>query len=353
MATADVTILGGGIFGLAIAYACAKRSAKVRVVEKRQVGSGSSGGVVGALTPHAPNNWNQKKQFQLDSLLMAESWWQEVSRLGGIDAQYARVGRIQPIPNDRALELALRRREDAHEYWKGKAEWRILDRLDLAPWHPESATGKFVFDTLSARLQPEKAVAALAAAVRGLGGEIAENCDETPDTGIVVHATGHEGLFALSEEYGREIGIGEKGQALLLDLHACGMPQIFGDGLHIVPHEDGTSAVGSTSEREFHSGTTTDGKLAELHSRAVRLLPAAGTAKVIRRWAGIRPRSSSRAPMLGRHPLKRDAFVANGGFKIGFGIAPLVGETMADLVLYGNDGVPDSFRPPELELIPR
>jgi glycine/D-amino acid oxidase-like deaminating enzyme len=36
--------------------------------------------------------------------------------------------------------------------------------------------------------------------------------------------------------------------------------------------------------------------------------------------------------------------VANGGFKIGFGMAPKVAEVMADLVLEGREGVPQGFR---------
>jgi glycine oxidase len=37
-------------------------------------------------------------------------------------------------------------------------------------------------------------------------------------------------------------------------------------------------------------------------------------------------------------------FIANGGFKIGFGVAPKVAEVMADLVLDGVDRVPVAFR---------
>jgi glycine/D-amino acid oxidase-like deaminating enzyme len=36
--------------------------------------------------------------------------------------------------------------------------------------------------------------------------------------------------------------------------------------------------------------------------------------------------------------------VANGGFKTGFGLAPLVAQMTADLVLEGRDGVPDWAR---------
>jgi glycine/D-amino acid oxidase-like deaminating enzyme len=38
--------------------------------------------------------------------------------------------------------------------------------------------------------------------------------------------------------------------------------------------------------------------------------------------------------------------VANGGFKIGFGMAPKVAQVMADLVLEGRDRVPEGFRLP-------
>ncbi|MEO5615955.1 MAG: FAD-dependent oxidoreductase, partial [Cypionkella sp.] len=37
-------------------------------------------------------------------------------------------------------------------------------------------------------------------------------------------------------------------------------------------------------------------------------------------------------------------FVANGGFKIGFGMAPKVAEVMVDLVLEGRDAIPEGFR---------
>ncbi|MCE8471093.1 FAD-dependent oxidoreductase, partial [Rhodovulum sulfidophilum] len=37
-------------------------------------------------------------------------------------------------------------------------------------------------------------------------------------------------------------------------------------------------------------------------------------------------------------------FVANGGFKIGIGLAPKVGELMAALVLEGRDDIPEGFR---------
>ena len=67
-------------------------------------------------------------------------------------------------------------------------------------------------------------------------------------------------------------------------------------------------------------------------------------AEVTDRWAGIRPKTSSRAPLLGAWPGRPGHFIANGGFKIGFGMAPKVAEVIADLVLHDRDTIPSDFR---------
>lgn len=165
-----------------------------------------------------------------------------------------------------------------------------------------------------------------------------------PAEGAVIWATGHEGLADLSAAFGRSMGGGVKGQSLALAHDARALPQLFVDGVHIVPHADGTVAIGSTSERVFDAPDTVDAQLDELHAKAVAACPVLEGAPVVTRWAGVRPRAKSRAPMLGAWPGRPGHFVANGGFKIGFGLAPKVAEVMADLVLEGRDAIPDSFR---------
>jgi glycine oxidase len=107
---------------------------------------------------------------------------------------------------------------------------------------------------------------------------------------------------------------------------------------------DGTVAIGSTSEREYDDASSTDAQLDDVVARARDMVPALRDAPVIDRWAGVRPRSRSRAPMLGAWPDRAGHFIANGGFKIGFGMAPKVAQVMADLLLDGHDAVPDGFR---------
>ncbi|MGP3696982.1 NAD(P)/FAD-dependent oxidoreductase [Rhodobacter sp. NSM] len=340
MATPDLTVRGGGIFGLSVAWAAARRGAKVRLIERERIGAGSSGGLVGALSPHVPEQWNDKKAFQFESLAMGEDWWSEVEEASGLSAGYARLGRFQPLADDRAVEHARARAEEARTLWQGRFTWQVVPAE--GEFVPESPTGLMIHDTLTARVHPRLALAALVAAIRARGGEVL--IGEGEEAGPVVWATGTAGLEALSEDLGKPVGNGVKGQAMIVGLDARDRPQVFATGLLIVPHADGTTAVGSTAEKEWTAPDTTDAQLEDVHARALALCPWLQGAPVLTRWAGLRPRARSLAPMLGEWPGRPGHFLANGGFKIGFGMAPKVGEVMADLLLDGRDGIPEGFR---------
>ncbi|MDE4132655.1 FAD-dependent oxidoreductase [Phaeobacter sp. QD34_3] len=343
--TADITVRGAGIFGLSIAWACARRGAKVQVIDPFGPGAGSSGGLVGALAPHVPENWNPKKQFQFESLLRAEGFWAEVEQAGGVSPGYGRTGRLQPINDARTLELARQREATAAELWRTEAgpqaEWKVRPAEAFGDWAPPSATGLVIHDTLSARMHPRRACAALVAALKAQGVPILSDGD---DQGQVVHASGYAGLQDLNRLLGKPIGSGVKGQAALLRHDAGEVPQLYADSLHIIPHADGTVAIGSTSEREFDDAGSTDEQLDDILTRARAALPLLQQAQVIERWAGVRPRAKSRAPMLGAWPDRPGHFIANGGFKIGFGMAPKVAEVMTDLLLEQTDSIPHGFR---------
>lgn len=338
----DVTIMGAGVFGLALAYACARRGARVHLMDQRGPGAGSSGGIVGALAPHVPENWNAKKAFQFDALMRAQDFWRSVATLSGQDTGYARLGRVQPVP-DGKLDLAHAREAGAAALWQGAAQWRVLPSSSAPGLTVTAPSGWVVHDTLTARVHPRRACGALLAAFQGLGGHFTLGAQPQADA-PVVWATGHEGLADLSRDLGRAVGSGVKGQAALLAYRAPDAPQIFADGLHIVPHGDGTIAVGSTSEREFDAPDTVDAQCDMLVARARAVCPALADAPVVDRWAGVRPRASTRAPLMGVWPGKPGQFMFNGGFKIGFAMAPVLAEVMADLVLDGVDRIPAEFR---------
>ncbi|WP_312530749.1 FAD-dependent oxidoreductase [Paracoccus sp. (in: a-proteobacteria)] len=333
-----ITVAGAGIFGLSCAWEIVKRGGKVRVIELAEIGAGSSGGTVGALAPHAPENWNEKKQVQLEALIAAKDWWHEIEDLSGLPSGYGRTGRLQPLAAS-ALERIEQRIEGAKTHWPDWAVMRVLRGDEVQRFGlliPASADGLWLYDNLTARLHPRLALYALSAALRAKGVEILEHTRPDPDM-PAIWATGVAGLAPFG-------GNGVKGQSALLRFDAADAPQVFADALHLVPHCDGTIGIGSTSEREFMD-LNTDEQLDGLIAKAQMICPVLAGAEVVDRWAGIRPRAKSRAPVLGAWPGRPGHYVANGGFKIGFGMAPAVGAMMAELLIHGRDLIPDGFRP--------
>ena len=338
----SVTIIGGGIFGLSCAWEMTRRGARVRLIEARRIGAGSSGGHVGALAPHAPENWNPKKAFQLDSLLMASGFWAGVEEAANLPTGYGRTGRLQPVADAAAADRLADRIAAAAQRWPEDCAMRLTD-APVGALVPDSPSGLWLFDGLTARLAPRAAGAALAQAIRNRGGEIVEGQAPGDPAGPVLRTTGTEGLADLSRDLGQPIGKGVKGQSALLRYAAPDAPQIFAEALHIVPHADGTVAVGSTSENVYDH-LDPDDQIDGLIAKARAICPQLRDAPVIDRWAGARPRARSRAPILGSWPGRPGHYVANGGFKIGFGMAPKIAQVMADLILDGQDAIPDGFR---------
>ncbi|WP_284154731.1 NAD(P)/FAD-dependent oxidoreductase [Algicella marina] len=352
----DVIIVGAGIFGLSVAFALLQRGMAVVVLEARQIGAGASGGIVGALSPHAPERWNEKKEFQLKSLFFQQNFWREVQQASNMETTYARTGRLLPLPTLAARELAIERSRGAAEHWQGRADWQLVDTADgwLAS---EIMSCGCVRETLSARLFPSEAIESLAAAVRALGGEIVEETAvETIENGRVysssadfqassiVVAAGVAGFDLLKPLVGSAPGSGVKGQAALLAAPATGRePLLFYDGVYIVPHGDNRVAVGSTSENRFDDAGNTDERLDSVIDTAQSLCPKLRAAKVLTRWAGVRPKARKRDPMLGPVPGHSHVFVALGGFKIGFGIAPFAGKILADMIAGRSCDLPRSF----------
>ncbi|MGR3485589.1 MAG: NAD(P)/FAD-dependent oxidoreductase [Paracoccaceae bacterium] len=335
----DVTVRGAGVMGLSVAFACARRGMGVQVIDPFGIAAGASGGVVGALSPHLPETWTETKAFQRDALADAPRWWAEVARIGGEDPGYARTGRLIALADAAAVERARDRAAGAAEHWPQGCGWQVVRAADM---HPPlvPATEWVVREGFSARLHPARATRALAAAVRALGGRIVA---EGHEAGIHIEATGYAGLDSLSAWRGRLVGAGIKGQGATLDYSAPDAPQIQVDGLHVVPHADGTTGIGSTTERTWDAPGCDD-LLEDVLDRIRAHVPALARAPVLRRWSGIRPRARTRAPMLGPHPM-RDGWIANGGFKIGFAMAPLMAERLAAILSGKDAAIPGAFAP--------
>ncbi len=339
----DVAIIGAGIFGLSAAWALQMRGCNVTVYDGGTIGSGSSGGLVGALAPHMPEKWNPKKAFQFAALTSAQSFWDEIESISGLSSGYARIGRALPLRSERLRNQALVRAQEVPLLWKGAAKWDVVDSVDgCAP----SSHG-WVIETLSARLNPRQAVAALASALTQQGVYVRENStidpDQLPHADHVVIAAG-AASSAFTPDFPAEFWSAVKGQSALLDvaLSDC-MPIVFEGGVYVVPHGRHGVAIGSTVEHEWDDPTSTDDQLHTVIERAALLVPALEGAAIKDAWAGIRPRARLPDPVVGQVPGSERHWLLAGGFKIGMGIGPHMGETLAKLICGEQVEVPPSF----------
>lgn len=361
----DLIIIGGGIVGLWSAYFAAKRGIKTVLVEEHGIAAGASGGLLGALMPHTPDRWNAKKQFQFDALTQLPSLVDELEDRTGQQVGYRRVGRLAPLLKEHHVKDVAARTAGAQQFWRTDAGHFEMEHLDAGPaahWPTADAMPFGVAaDNLSARLSPRKLIMALAGALHGSidmrFGTRAAFLGERQVTlgdGSVVHGDKilvSAGLasFDMLRPYAPTIsGRGVKGQAAILGTQLDpNLPIIYADGTYLIVHDDGTTAVGSTSERVFSAGRETDHLLDEVIDKARALSPLIKDAPVIERWAGVRPQAQGRDPLVGALPEKDWLYVATGGFKISFGIAHLMAQSVLGGVCADQTApeIPDSFQP--------
>lgn len=351
----DVLVVGAGIFGLCVALACARRGRSVIVAEAGdRPGAGSSGGVLGALSPYGPDRWSEQAAFQFAALTAAEDFWADVARRSGVDPGYARLGRLLPLATPEARALAETRAAAAAEHWNGTARWQIVPPDHAPGWlSPEAAPEGAVHETLSARIAPRQAIAALAEALKAMGAEIRTGAPvRALEPGTVRLNGGRLRARTVILASGSDLrklvpGLpvtAVKGQAARIAVTApTGAAMLYADGIYAVPQSDGTVAVGSTNETIWDDPTATDGWLDAVLARARSMCPLLATGTVVERWAGLRPRGARPDPMLGPLPGAEGVYVAGGGFKIGFALAPEIGRIMADMVDGEEVALPHGF----------
>ncbi|MEM7422276.1 MAG: FAD-dependent oxidoreductase [Pseudomonadota bacterium] len=358
MSVPDVLVVGAGVFGLSIALAARRAGLCVRVLEASHPGAGASGGIVGALTPHAPSRWRPMMAFQFRALLSMSDHVERLERETGLRVGYRRSGRVTPLVSEKSRAAAERDVEASPRKWGDAARFEILDAVpsELAGWiQPEAAPFGVVRDTVSARIDPRAYIRALAAAV---GDDLICGARATwfdPETARVESSAGTfcadnlvlaggASAWPLIRNRREDLaGSAVKGQAALVAADAVHLPVLYQDGLYVIPHSGGRIAVGSTSEKIFDRAEETDERLDALLDRARTMCPALATAAVTERWAGVRPKPPGREPLVGPWPAAPRTWLATGGFKISFGIAHAV----ADAVVAGIAGCPAPIPLPE------
>eukprot|EP00584_Thalassiosira_punctigera_P007680 CAMPEP_0172529046 /NCGR_PEP_ID=MMETSP1067-20121228/3227_1 /TAXON_ID=265564 ORGANISM="Thalassiosira punctigera, Strain Tpunct2005C2" /NCGR_SAMPLE_ID=MMETSP1067 /ASSEMBLY_ACC=CAM_ASM_000444 /LENGTH=595 /DNA_ID=CAMNT_0013313035 /DNA_START=226 /DNA_END=2010 /DNA_ORIENTATION=- len=112
---------------------------------------------------------------------------------------------------------------------------------------------------------------------------------------------------------------------------------LFAQDTYIVPKADGRIIVGATVEPgKFDSDVTPSGMMHCL-SEATRLIPSLGELPIEESWAGLRPTTPDKCPILGKTEQWENVFIAGGYWRNGVLLAPKTGQLIGDLIVNNGD----------------
>jgi len=131
-----------------------------------------------------------------------------------------------------------------------------------------------------------------------------------------------------------------KGQSFSLRMDANSPPilsrVLFAQDTYIVPKADGRIIVGATVEPGTYDGSITPSGMLHCMSEAIRLVPALADLPIEEQWAGLRPTTPDKCPLLGGTEQWDNVYLAGGYWRNGVLLAPKTGQLVGDLIV--NDG---------------
>uniref|UniRef100_A0A7S3Q2W1 FAD dependent oxidoreductase domain-containing protein n=1 Tax=Chaetoceros debilis TaxID=122233 RepID=A0A7S3Q2W1_9STRA len=136
-----------------------------------------------------------------------------------------------------------------------------------------------------------------------------------------------------------------KGQSFSVRMPADTEPVLsrvlFAQDTYIVPKVDGRIVIGATVEAGSFDPNVTPAGLMHCMSNALQLVPGLGDLPVEETWAGLRPTTPDKGPILGRTKWD-NLFIAGGYWRNGVLLAPKTGQLIGDLVLNKGASLDDT-----------
>jgi glycine oxidase len=358
----DVAVVGGGVIGLAVAWRAAQRGLRVVVLERGEIGGGTSRVAAGMLAPVSEATPVEQPLLGL-GLASARAYPRFVAELAeasGEDPGLLECGTLL-VARDRdeaeALEreLAMRRTLELEVRRLLPSEARRLEpslapTLRLALEIPDDHV-----------IDPRQLTAALGRAVAHAGGEIRAGTEVAGVrvSGDRVHGVelgGGDWIAADQVVLAAGVWSGQldglpapirvpvhpvKGQILTLrDLSGRGLlTRVLRMARgYLVPRGDGRYVLGATVEERGFDTTVTARAVFELLRDAIELVPGVDELAIEELSAGLRPRTPDNAPAIGPAALA-GLHWATGHYRNGILLTPIT----AELVLPGllGDGLPE------------
>ncbi|MEP7065951.1 MAG: FAD-dependent oxidoreductase [Gemmatimonadota bacterium] len=346
MKTADVLVLGGGLIGLAVAAEAAGRGASVLLAGEERPGEASPAGA-GMLAPGAESNElpnDPVRNFAVAGRDLYPAFLGALRDETGIDVPFDRRGILELVddgaePHTRPVGSEW---VDAHALRELEPQ---LGNFSGAVLHPDdgSVDNLVLFTAMQRRAEMRRAITIVRAGIRSINATLARprvilDDGDVLEGGTLVIATG--AWAAQLEGLPRPLPVRPvRGQLIMLE-GALSRHVLYGGGGYIVPRrfalarEAGDrTIIGATMEEAGFVVETTPEALAELSSIARRVFPAAASVTVVAHWAGLRPITPDRLPILGPDPDAPRLLYACGHGRNGILLAPITGEAIGALAV--------------------
>lgn len=358
----DVLIIGGGVIGTSIAYNLRKQGIDVSVLERGEVGSQASSAAAGLLAPLGPlPGPGPLADLLLSSFAMFPTLVPELEEASGIHLEYERPGALRTVRNPKRV-ANLKKRMKAWEPLGLKMDWLTGDEArKLEPLLGPDVCAA-IYAPEESQIKAPQVVKAFAKAASNLGASIYSHTEA-----INLHKTGNKitsvctvqgdtiacnrlilapGAWASHYEKWLNLSIPVsplRGQILSLQAPTPQLKHIiFGDAAYIAPRGNNI-IVGATKEDAGFEIQVTEKGTSSLYDTAIRFIPALQESKQFLAWAGLRPSTPDRGPLLGAAPGWENVTLATGHNSVGIILSPLTGQTIADLVATGH--TPEVIRP--------
>ncbi|KFE69554.1 glycine oxidase ThiO [Hyalangium minutum] len=350
MSLPDVIIVGGGVMGCGIALRLRQAGMKVTVLERSIPGAEASSAAAGILAPQMESDGpGPFLELCLRSRALYGALAAELRELTGVDIAYLPCGVLKAGFNEAEIHHL-----EATVAWQKALGLRadLLDGKQAREFEPKLsphalAAAHFPDDH---QVDNRLLVRALSMAAARVGatfrsgyvrGVIEQNgraagVDLDGDllsAGAVIVAAGSWSGLVHGTALDPHVVRPARGQMIELQTRLPVTTHILtSEKGYLVPRTDGRLIAGSTMEfAGFDKQVTAEG-LARILAMAQELCPALATASVTSTWAGFRPYTEDKLPILGPGPLP-GLFLATGHFRNGILLAPITAKLLTQCLL--------------------
>ena len=352
--TADVVIIGGGVVGVSIAYYLAlKRAGKIILLEKGQLGEGSTSRCVGGIRTQFSTEINIR--FSLESLKRFEKFEEEF----GVNPEFRRIGYLFLATTEKEMQVFQENVKLQKKYGipvellnrdEIRRRWPYLRMDDIlggtfCPWDgyagPSEVLSGFAAGAKRAGVKIYEGTEAKGILLKGSRVNGVKLREEEISTPIIVNAAGP---FAgsIGEMAGIEIPVKPLRRQVFVTapfrLTDLPIPLTidFHRGWYFRQEVDGFLLSGPLDPQSSFNTNIDYEAMAEASENAIYRVPALEKARIARGWAGLYEISPDNHAILGKVPGVDGLILANGFSGHGFQHSPAVGRVIAELIVEGK-----------------